>query len=101
MNHLVRFPSPLLRKLVAHGRTVDTLRAAAAPMGSHRRRRGRHSRYVCHSSPAGTLCSLSAELKVKTVKYFKSIERVQEEVEALHAKLKDDPSEPEQVGSME
>ncbi|KAI0682535.1 glucosamine-6-phosphate isomerase [Cytidiella melzeri] len=43
----------------------------------------------------------TAELKVKTVKYFKSIERVQEEVEAMHAKLKDNPSEPEQVGSME
>ncbi|KAI0085025.1 glucosamine-6-phosphate isomerase [Irpex rosettiformis] len=43
----------------------------------------------------------TAELKVKTVKYFKSIERVQEEVEAMHARLKDDPSEPEQVGSME
>lgn len=41
------------------------------------------------------------ELKVKTVKYFKSIERVQEEVEEMHAKLKDDPKEPEQVGSME
>ena len=43
----------------------------------------------------------TAELKVKTVKYFKSIERVQEEVEAMHARLKDDPAEPEQVGSME
>ncbi|KIP02582.1 hypothetical protein PHLGIDRAFT_111917 [Phlebiopsis gigantea 11061_1 CR5-6] len=43
----------------------------------------------------------TAELKVKTVKYFKSIERVQEEVEAMHAKLKDDPTEPEQIGSME
>ncbi len=42
-----------------------------------------------------------AELKVKTVKYFKSIERVQDEVEAMHAKLKDDPAEPEQIGSME
>lgn len=39
----------------------------------------------------------TAELKVKTVKYFKSIERVQEEVEAMHARLKDDPSEPEQT----
>ncbi|KAI0085021.1 hypothetical protein BDY19DRAFT_1059813 [Irpex rosettiformis] len=37
----------------------------------------------------------------ENVKYFKSIERVQEEVEAMHARLKDDPSEPEQVGSME
>ncbi|KAI0339539.1 glucosamine-6-phosphate isomerase [Trametopsis cervina] len=43
----------------------------------------------------------TAELKVKTVKYFKSIERVQDEVEAMHAKFKDDPSEPTQVGSME
>lgn len=43
----------------------------------------------------------TAELKVKTVKYFKSIERVQDEVEAMHERLKDDPSEPEQVGSME
>ncbi|KAI0771766.1 glucosamine-6-phosphate isomerase [Irpex lacteus] len=43
----------------------------------------------------------TAELKVKTVKYFKSIERVQEEVEAMHARLKDEPGEPEGVGSME
>ena len=43
----------------------------------------------------------TAELHVKTVKYFKSIERVQDEVEAMHARLKDDPAEPEQVGSME
>lgn len=52
---------------------------------------------VYHTRPS----SCPAELKVKTVKYFKSIERVQEEVEAMHAKLKDDPAEPEQVGSME
>ncbi|PSS35568.1 hypothetical protein PHLCEN_2v1479 [Hermanssonia centrifuga] len=45
--------------------------------------------------------SKAIELKVKTVKYFKSIERVQDEVEAMHAKLKDDPAEPEQIGSME
>lgn len=31
----------------------------------------------------------TAELHVKTVKYFRSIERVQDEVEAMHAKLKD------------
>ncbi|EKM54911.1 uncharacterized protein PHACADRAFT_259077 [Phanerochaete carnosa HHB-10118-sp] len=43
----------------------------------------------------------TAELKVKTVKYFKSIERVQEEVEEMHARLKDTPAEPDQVGSME
>ena len=43
----------------------------------------------------------TAELHVKTVKYFKSIEHVQNEVEAMHAKLKDNPAEPEQVGSME
>lgn len=41
----------------------------------------------------------TAELHVKTVKYFKSIERVQDEVEAMHAKLKD--GDQEQVGSME
>jgi len=29
----------------------------------------------------------TAELRVKTVKYFKSIERVQDEVEATRAKL--------------
>lgn len=38
----------------------------------------------------------TAELHVKTVKYFKSIERVQEEVEAMHEALKSEP-----VGSME
>ncbi|GJE90239.1 glucosamine-6-phosphate isomerase [Phanerochaete sordida] len=39
----------------------------------------------------------TAELKVKTVKYFKSIERVQEEVEEMHALLKNSPAEPEQT----
>ena len=45
----------------------------------------------------------TAELKVKTVKYFKSIERVQEEVEARHAALraKGLPGGDEAVGSME
>ncbi|KAI0743642.1 glucosamine-6-phosphate isomerase [Daedaleopsis nitida] len=38
----------------------------------------------------------TAELHVKTVKYFKSIERVQDEVEAMHEALKTEP-----VGSME
>ncbi|OCH85543.1 Glucosamine/galactosamine-6-phosphate isomerase [Obba rivulosa] len=42
----------------------------------------------------------TAELHVKTVKYFKSIERVQEEVEAMHAALREQGVE-EQVGSME
>ncbi|CCM06104.1 uncharacterized protein FIBRA_08353 [Fibroporia radiculosa] len=42
----------------------------------------------------------TAELHVKTVKYFKSIERVQDEVEAIHEKLrKEGKNEP--VGSME
>ncbi|KAI0708946.1 glucosamine-6-phosphate isomerase [Cerioporus squamosus] len=42
----------------------------------------------------------TAELHVKTVKYFKSIERVQDEVEAMHAALaKQGVDEP--VGSME
>jgi glucosamine-6-phosphate deaminase len=45
----------------------------------------------------------TAELHVKTVKYFKSIERVQEEVEAHHAALraKGLPGGDEAVGSME
>ncbi|KAI0049449.1 glucosamine-6-phosphate isomerase [Auriscalpium vulgare] len=45
----------------------------------------------------------TAELHVKTVKYFKSIERVQEEVEQRHAKLKAQglPEGDEQIGSME
>ena len=38
----------------------------------------------------------TAELHVKTVKYFKSIERVQDEVEAMHEALNSEP-----VGSME
>lgn len=45
-----------------------------------------------------------AELHVKTVKYFKSIERVQEEVEARHAQLRGSyvgSQEPMQSGSME
>ncbi|KAI0929902.1 Glucosamine-6-phosphate isomerase 1 [Taiwanofungus camphoratus] len=42
----------------------------------------------------------TAELHVKTVKYFKSIERVQDEVEAMHAKLREE-GKIEQVGSME
>lgn len=37
---------------------------------------------------------------MKTVKYFKSIERVQDEVEAMHAKLREE-GKIEQVGSME
>lgn len=46
----------------------------------------------------------TAELHVKTVKYFKSIERVQEEVEQHHRELREkgieDPQEGA-VGSME
>jgi len=42
-----------------------------------------------------------SELHVKTVKYFKSIERVQEEVEETHRKLKRTNSRVQQVGSME
>lgn len=41
-----------------------------------------------------------AELHVKTVKYFKSIERVQDEVEEMHAKLRAE-GKSDQVGSME
>ncbi|GBE80529.1 glucosamine-6-phosphate isomerase [Sparassis latifolia] len=43
----------------------------------------------------------TAELHVKTVKYFKSIERVQDEVEAMHAKLQAEGVEDDQVGSMD
>jgi glucosamine-6-phosphate deaminase len=45
----------------------------------------------------------TAELHVKTVKYFKSIERVQEEVELYHTELvaKGDPHAGQGVGSME
>jgi len=45
----------------------------------------------------------TAELHVKTVKYFKSIERVQDEVELRHAELKAQglPEGDQQVGSME
>ncbi|KAJ8076900.1 Glucosamine-6-phosphate isomerase (Glucosamine-6-phosphate deaminase) (GNPDA) (GlcN6P deaminase) [Marasmius tenuissimus] len=44
----------------------------------------------------------TAELHVKTVKYFKSIERVQEEVERTQHELKmKGKVETEQVGSME
>lgn len=42
----------------------------------------------------------TAELHVKTVKYFKSIERVQDEVEEMHAKLRAE-GKSDQVGSME
>ncbi|RPD59746.1 glucosamine-6-phosphate isomerase [Lentinus tigrinus ALCF2SS1-7] len=42
----------------------------------------------------------TAELHVKTVKYFKSIERVQDEVEAMHEALKKQGLD-EPVGSME
>lgn len=42
----------------------------------------------------------TAELHVKTVKYFKSIERVQDEVEAAHEALKKQGVD-EPVGSME
>ncbi|KAI0358693.1 glucosamine-6-phosphate isomerase [Trametes cingulata] len=42
----------------------------------------------------------TAELHVKTVKYFKSIERVQDEVEAMHEALRQKGVE-EQIGSME
>ncbi|TFK97489.1 glucosamine-6-phosphate isomerase [Pterulicium gracile] len=44
----------------------------------------------------------TAELHVKTVKYFKSIERVQDEVERTHAELRRrNKNAPKQVGSME
>ncbi|OBZ70765.1 Glucosamine-6-phosphate isomerase 1 [Grifola frondosa] len=43
----------------------------------------------------------TAELHVKTVKYFKSIERVQDEVEAMHAALTAQGIEDDHVGSME
>ena len=45
----------------------------------------------------------SIELHVKTVKYFKSIERVQDEVEKKHADLRTKglPAADHQVGSME
>ncbi|KZT20544.1 Glucosamine/galactosamine-6-phosphate isomerase [Neolentinus lepideus HHB14362 ss-1] len=45
----------------------------------------------------------TAELHVKTVKYFKSIERVQDEVERMHAELraKGVPESDHNVGSME
>jgi glucosamine-6-phosphate deaminase len=45
----------------------------------------------------------STELHVKTVKYFKSIERVQDEVEKKHADLRTKalPAADHQVGSME
>ncbi|TFK75478.1 glucosamine-6-phosphate isomerase [Pluteus cervinus] len=43
----------------------------------------------------------TAELHVKTVKYFKSIERVQEEVERSQELLKAKEGTPQQVGSME
>lgn len=41
------------------------------------------------------------ELHVKTVKYFKSIERVQDEVERTQAELKARGATQIQVGSME
>jgi len=43
----------------------------------------------------------TAELHVKTVKYFKSIERVQDEVEARQAELRAHGEATQQVGSME
>ena len=48
-------------------------------------------------------CHFFADLHVKTVKYFKSIERVQDEVEKTHAelKIKGLSSAKQQVGSME
>ncbi|KAH9829085.1 glucosamine-6-phosphate isomerase [Rhodofomes roseus] len=42
----------------------------------------------------------TAELHVKTVKYFKSIERVQDEVEAMHARFKKDGNV-DQPGTMD
>lgn len=52
--------------------------------------------HLCHA------CLNPSELRVKTVKYFKSIERVQDEVEATHralAKCKQGISS--QVGQMD
>ncbi|KAF9460754.1 glucosamine-6-phosphate isomerase [Collybia nuda] len=43
----------------------------------------------------------TSELHVKTVKYFKSIERVQDEVERSHAKFKVNGVANHQIGSME
>jgi glucosamine-6-phosphate deaminase len=43
----------------------------------------------------------TAELRVKTVKYFKSIEQVQNEVERRHEELKKQGRDDGGVGSME
>jgi hypothetical protein len=43
---------------------------------------------------------LPSELHVKTVKYFKSIERVQDEVDRAHAELKAVTSNGQRTGSL-
>lgn len=74
---------------------VDAVFSSVPSTGSHCSRRGRDCWYgrlfTVPSSCLILMLSWSgrlSELRVKTVKYFKSIERVQEEVEQSHAALK-------------
>ena len=73
---------------------MDAFRTSNAPMGTHRRRRRCNRRFVPSFLYQSDLLveyffdSFYTELHVKTVKYFKSIERVQDEVEAMHEQFK-------------
>lgn len=80
--------------------TVDALGAATPPPVTDRRRRGRHCGYARRLFVRFCLI-LFLELHVKTVKYFKSIEFVQEQVEKAKKQLEDKGEEGVQVGSME
>ena len=67
---------------------VDPLSAPGTSMGPYRRRRRCHARCDCFAIRLLPKLIYIVELRVKTVKYFKSIEKVQEEVEAMQNRLK-------------
>lgn len=101
MNHLVSLSQ--LDVWVLNGTTVDALGTSTPPLGIDRCGRGCHLRYLyCLFARMPTKFLIShLELHVKTVKYFKSIEYVQEQVEKAQKELQTKGEEGVQVGSME
>ena len=91
VNHLVSYPLHL--RTFCNEMTypsmlvlVDLFCTTAAPVVSPCCRRRRHSRFVSHIPLPFLIIQFETELLVKTVKYFKSIERVQEDIERKHSK---------------
>ena len=69
---------------------MDALGSPDAPMGidSRGRRCNSGCGYWLSRDVYAVTLTHNPELHVKTVKYFKSIERVQDEVEAMHAEFR-------------